>query len=110
MVNGKNRPLDCIISLESLYEGLKDASKTKLETLVAEYPDLKTFIFRLKKKKVRLNSEELRLIWECNKKEAKIIINNLIKIGFLKNEIESELNPQFYIPIIFRPALNIQYN
>ncbi|MDN3676287.1 hypothetical protein QWY90_03065 [Flavobacterium paronense] len=100
---------DSIICMESLFEGLKDASKTKLETIIAEYPKLKIFIYRTKGKKPRLKLEELKELWNISKKETLIIINNLIKIGFFKDESKNQSNIEVLIPIIFRPALGMQY-
>ncbi len=98
------------ISFESLLVGFKDVSKTKIETFVAEYPKLKTFIFRLKgQKKVRFKLDELKEIWECSKKDTIIISNNLIKLGFFKNESNVESTPILFIPLVFRPSLNLQY-
>lgn len=109
LMQGQNNS-ESLLSINSLYEGLKDASKTKLDTLIAEYPSLKNFIYRLKKSKVRNDIEDLRLLWDCSKKDAIVIANNLIKVGFFKNETEDERNLQLYIPIIYRPALGIQYS
>ena len=101
---------ESLISIESLLEGLKDASKTKLETLIAEYPTLKIYILRLKGKKPRLKFEELKDIWGISKKETAIIINNLVKIGFLKDESKTEEYTELLVPIIFRPSLHMQFN
>lgn len=108
-ISEKKAGLDSLLSMESLFEGLKDASKTKLDTIIAEYPGLKIFIFRLKGKKARLSFDELRDLWSINKKDTGVIINNLIKIGFLKSESKDETYKELLIPIIFRPALNIQF-
>lgn len=101
---------DSLLSNEALLEGLKEASKTKLETIIAEYPTLKTYILRLKNKKPRLKFEELKEIWGISKKEATIIINNLLKIGFLKNESKTEEYTDLLIPTIFRPSLSMQFS
>ena len=100
---------DSLLSIESLIEGLKDASKTKLDTVVAEYPTLKNFIYRIKGKKARLKFDELRDLWSTSKRDTVIIINNLIKIGFFKNDSKDDIITDLTIPIIFRPALNIPY-
>ncbi|MBA4411116.1 MAG: hypothetical protein Q8S54_10445 [Bacteroidota bacterium] len=98
---------ESLLSFDSLIEGLKDASKTKLETLIAEYPGLKHFVYLLKKRKVHFEIDELKQIWNIGRKEAIIISDNLMKVGFF-NKIEEESIAHFYIPIIFRPALGIQ--
>lgn len=100
---------DSLISIDSLLDGLKETSKTKAETVIAEYPGLKTYILRLKGKKPRLKFEDLKDIWGISKKEASIIANNLIKIGFFRNDSPTELYTDLYIPTVFRPYLGIQY-
>lgn len=102
---------DSLLSIDSFYSGLKETSKTKLDTLVAEYPQMKSFIFRLKNKnlRVRFDLDELKDIWDLSKKDVKVIASNLLKIGFFKNE-ENEENPKYFIPVIFRPALGLGLN
>jgi DNA replication protein DnaD len=109
LVAANNAKGETLLSMDSLYEGLKEASKTKLDTVIAEYPKLKTFIYRLKGKKPRLKFEELREMWSTSKKDTTILINNLIKVGFFKNESDNEIYTDLLVPIIFRPALSIQY-
>ncbi|NOZ46370.1 MAG: hypothetical protein GXO79_06270 [Chlorobi bacterium] len=96
-----------LISEISLLKALKEVSKTKLDTILAEYPNLQRFIYRLKKKKIRSKSEDLKIYWECSKKEVKIIAGNLVKIGIIRNENEfnEEKEPLYYIPMLYRPAL-----
>jgi len=100
---------DSLITIDSIYFGLKEASATKLNTVIAEYPQAKTYINKLKGSKVRLKFEELRGIWGCNKRDAKIVCNTLIKIGFFKNESKDEDNLNVFIPHIYRPALGFSY-
>lgn len=98
---------ECLISEESIWQALKIVSKTKLETILSEYPNLQNFINRLKKKKIRSTTDELKLYWDCSKKDVFIIANNLIKIGILKNENEDKIGkePLYYIPQLYRSAL-----
>lgn len=97
-----------LLSIQAMIEGFKEVSKTKLDTLVAEYPKLKTFIYRLKGKKVKLNMDELKEFWDCSKKDAKLIANNLEKVGFFKNVSEDNNNPIFFVPLIYRSSLAMQ--
>jgi len=101
---------ESLISIKALNEGFRDASKTKLDTLVAEYPGLKHFIHRLKRAKVRMTENELKELWGTSRKEAQVIVRNLLRIGFFKNEADSEETLSLYVPMMFRPALNIQYS
>lgn len=100
---------ETLLSMESMYEGLKEASKTELDTVIAEYPKLKTWIYKLRAKKPRLKFEDLKDIWGTSKKETTILTTNLVKIGFFKNDSENEIYTNLLIPIIYRPALSIQY-
>jgi hypothetical protein len=108
-ISENNYSKESLISIEALLEGLKDASKTKLETVIAEYPSLKIYILRLKGKKPRLKFDELKDIWGISKKDATIITNNLIKIVFFRNDSENTEYTNLYIPTIFRPFLGIQF-
>ncbi len=96
-----------LISEESILKALVEVSKTKFETLLAEYPNLQQFIYRLKKKKIRSTALELKTYWECSKKDVGVISANLIKIGILRNENEfkNDKEPIYYIPMLYRPAL-----
>lgn len=109
LVEAKAAKRETLLSMDSLYEGIREASKTKLETVVAEYPKLKNLIYRLKGKKPRLKFEELKDLWSTSKKDTAILIKNLIKVGFFKDESSNEEYTDLLIPIIFRPALSIQY-
>ena len=98
---------DYLISESSVLKALKEVSKTKLETVLSEYPSLKSFINRLKNKKVSSSYDELRSYWGTNKKETKVILNNLIKVGVLYNKYENDVNrdPKYTIPKLYRGAL-----
>lgn len=108
-ISENNYQTNSLISIEALLEGLKETSKTKVETLIAEYPNLKIYILRLKGKKPRLKFDELKDIWGVGKKDSVIITNNLVKIGLLKNESDNEEYNTLFVPTIFRPYLKIQY-
>lgn len=103
---GKDTP-KYLISESSLIKAFKEVSKTKLDTVLAEYPNLQEFIYRLKKKKIRSKPQDLKLYWDCSKKDVNIIAGNLVKIGILRNENEfkEEKEPLYYIPMLYRPAL-----
>tara|TARA_R110001606_G_scaffold106016_1_gene230438 strand:+ start:161 stop:1621 length:1461 start_codon:yes stop_codon:yes gene_type:complete len=98
---------DYLISEESIWKALKQVSKTKLDTVLSEYPKLKPFINRLKGKKVSSNFEELKSYWEISKKDTKIIIENLIKIGVIwnKNENKAGKKDLYSIPTLYRGGL-----
>jgi len=100
---------DGLISLESIESGLKYASNTKLDTLVAEYPKLKYYIYKLKSSKVRLKFEEIKDAWGISKKDATIISNNLLKLGFFKQETLPDGSLIYLVPVIYRPALKMNY-
>lgn len=96
-----------LISEKSLFKALKEVSKTKLETILSEYPDLKIFINRLKGKKISSSLDELRKYWSTSKKDTKIIADNLIKIGLLYNKFENRVDKSdvYSIPKLYRGAL-----
>jgi len=96
-----------LVSIEAMNEGYKEASKTKFDTLVAEYPMLKFYMYRLKGKKVRLKLDELKEYWDISQKKVKIIANNLTKLGFFKIENENEADKDliYFVPLIYRHPL-----
>jgi hypothetical protein len=96
-----------LISDKSILKARKEVSKTKLETILSEYPTLKIFINRLKGKKVSSSFDELRKYWGISKKETKIIADNLIKIGVLYNKYENRVDKDalYTIPYLYRGAL-----
>lgn len=98
---------DYLISEQSLYKALKEVSKTKLETILSEYPDLKIYINRLKGKNIGSSFDELKKYWGISKKETKIIADNLIKIGVLYNRYENNIDKKdlYSIPKLYRGAL-----
>jgi hypothetical protein len=98
---------DYLITEDSLWKALREVSKTKLETILSEYPDLKIFINRLKGKKISSSFEELKRYWGISKKDTKIIADNLIKIGVLYNKYENQIdkNDLYTIPKLYRSAL-----
>lgn len=98
---------DCFIREEALWRALREVSKTKLDTVLSEYPKLQVFINRLKKKKIRSTPADLKIYWECSKKDVKIISDNLIKIGILRdeNEFKPEKDPVYFIPFLYRYGL-----
>ncbi len=58
---GVENNADSLISEDSLLKALKEVSKTKLETILAEYPNLQQFIYRLKRKKVTIQPINLQI-------------------------------------------------
>ncbi|MFY0643658.1 MAG: hypothetical protein JXR19_04260 [Bacteroidia bacterium] len=96
-----------LISENSVWKALREVSKTKLETMLAEYPSLKNFINRLKGKKISSSYDELRKYWGTNKKDTKVILDNMIKIGLLFNPNKDNLDKKdvYTIPKLYRAAL-----
>ena len=70
---GAEKNTNSLISEDSLLKALKEVSKTKLETILAEYPNLQQFIYRLKRKKIRSSPQDLKTYWECSKKNVDVI-------------------------------------
>lgn len=105
ILEGGKKSDEYFISEESILKSLKIVSKTKLETILSEYPNLQFFINRLKKKKIRSTPDDLKNYWDCSKKEVSIIANNLIKIGILRNENKVGKEPLYYIPQLYRSSL-----
>jgi len=104
---GKPFPEECLIGPEAIKTGLKEVSKKKLSILISEYPELSTYIHRLKRKNVRLTLSDLKEYWSINKREVSIISKKLFQLGFFKNESEDAENPKILIPELYRPAMGM---
>ena len=88
-------------------EALTIVSETRYQQyLIAEYPDLKKYLSRLKGDKTEQTADSLASIWEIQRDEAETQAMKLVEIGFF--ELRGEKNKQtFWVPFLFRDALSM---
>ena len=91
----------------SFKEALSEVSKTRYEqTLLAEYPDMLSYLERLENEKCEQNLKTLSGIWELNVEEATEIAKRLSEIGFFESRGTKE-DPIYWVPFLYRSALDM---
>ena len=97
------------ISKSAVKEGLVTVSKTRLEqTILAEYPDVKPYIDKLKSGKTSYSLKDLSIIFAISQKETKPIVDRLCEIGFFrikKTKIETKEVVTYWLPFLYRDAM-----
>lgn len=98
---------EALIGGSAIKNALPIISKMRLEqTIYAEYPSLQIYIQKLDGQKAEQNLSALGSLWQVNPQEAIEIANRLLEIGFFEKRGNKEA-PTFWIPFLYRPALNI---
>lgn len=88
-------------------EALKEVSKVRYEqTLLAEYPALRTYLERLEGEKCEHTPESLAKLWKIEANEALIIARRLSEVGFFTT-VGDKSQPSFWAAFLYRPALNL---
>lgn len=109
--NGEFKPADQkeLFINKYLVAALETVSQTQTEVIFSEYPQCKTLINKLRKIGPRIQIDELKSIWGAEKQsEAKILFEQLDKIGFFEN-LGTDDKPIANIPILYRPYLKLPY-
>lgn len=75
-----------------------------IQTIYAEFPDLKPYLVELEGQKTEQTSESLSSIWNSDADETKRRITLLIEIGFFQERRSSE-NVTYWVPFLYRDAL-----
>ncbi len=97
-----------MVSRQSIKNATIEVSRVRTEqTIYAEYPDLKKYVFALENSKVEHNLTTLSEIWSITlEKECEDIALRLAEIGFF--EYKTAKNEKIYkIPFLYRFYLNI---
>ena len=77
-----------------------------VQTIYAEYPDLKPFLMELEGKKTEQTVASLATIWKICEPEAEKRIKTLVEIGFFQDRgIEDK--GTFWVPFLYRDALSM---
>ncbi|WP_174546230.1 P-loop ATPase, Sll1717 family [Nocardiopsis dassonvillei] len=86
----------------SLKNALPAVSENRLtKTIYAEHPHLKEYIQKLEGQKSDHSIDSLSSIWEIPRDAAKEVAMQLAEIGFF------EQRSTFWVPFLYRPALNL---
>lgn len=77
-----------------------------VQTIYAEYPDLKASLFELEGEKTEQTAASLATIWKITEDEAKKRIQLLIEIGFFQ-ERGGRDHWTYWVPFLYRDALSM---
>ncbi|MCW9054419.1 MAG: hypothetical protein OQJ98_00310 [Candidatus Pacebacteria bacterium] len=96
-----------LFSRTSVKEALPQVSRTRLhQTLYAEFPKSKPYIEKLEGEKAEHTLATLKKIWSVDDDETEKIAIKLTNVGFFEKRGNKD-TPTFWIPFLYRPALNI---
>lgn len=88
-------------------EALPIVSKVRFEqTLLAEYPDMRDNLIKLKGEKSEQTISTLSQLWSIDRDTTRDIAYQLGEIGFFEIRGTKE-NPSFWVPFLYRSALNL---
>ena len=88
-------------------DSLPTVSKVRYEqTLLAEYPNMKDYLEKLKSEKTEQTVESLSKLWGIGQDETKEIAYRLGEIGFFEIRGPKE-TPSFWVPFLYRSALDL---
>ncbi|WP_316347421.1 P-loop ATPase, Sll1717 family [Desulfuromonas acetoxidans] len=91
----------------SFRESLPTVSKVRYEqTLLAEYPNMKGHLEKLKSEKSEQSVESLSKLWGVDADKAKEVAYRLGEIGFFEIRGTKD-TPSFWVPFLYRSALGL---
>jgi hypothetical protein len=76
------------------------------QTILAESPNLKDRIDALREEKSRHSPRSLALIWSLDEASAIVAADELVTVGVFERQGSKDA-PQFWIPFLYRDALDI---
>ncbi|MNV88811.1 hypothetical protein D3C71_1830500 [compost metagenome] len=74
--------------------------------MVAEYPDLKTYMDRLEGQKAEQSLQSLQALWQTTKEDATERAERLVSVGFFEKR-NRKGTISYWIPFVYRGALKI---
>jgi len=106
---GGNEPQgEVLFDASALLDALPDVSKTRFEqTLLAEYPGMRNWLERLENQRTSQTPETLATLWRVDKEKALDIAAKLVEIGFFEKRRSLKGEPTFWVPFLYRDALNM---
>lgn len=91
----------------TIRESLPEVSRVRLvNTLYAEYPDVKPWLEALEREKTEQFPDTLATIWGVSEEEASQRADRLVQVGFFERR-GPKLEPSFWVPFLYRPALEL---
>lgn len=75
------------------------------QTILAEYPEMRKHLELLDGEKTTQNSKSLSQLWGLSISEASDIARRMSELGIF--EIKGKRDPEFTVPFLLRPALNM---
>lgn len=108
MTTGEDQPEgENLVSGAAIKDALPEVSRVRLgQTLLAEYPEFTAQLRRLEGEHTRQSPSSLARLWQMDEKTALATANQLADIGFFLKEGPQE-DPQFWVPFLYRSALNM---
>jgi hypothetical protein len=100
-------PGEELFDRQSFKDALREVSEVRLvQTLYAEYPNLKTYIERLKREKAEQRASTLASIWNLSEAEAEAVAIKLVSVGLFERR-GSNAAPSYWVPFLYRDALEL---
>jgi hypothetical protein len=105
---GGKEPLgEILLDSAAIKNALPEVSRTRFEqTLCAEFPQLKSWLLKLRRQKTRQTPASLASIWDVGRSEALKFANQLVDVGFFVST-GTEESPEFWVPFLYRSALEM---
>jgi len=105
---GGEEPADSqLFDRTAFRDALPIVSKVRYEqTLLAEYPNMRKYLEKLKSEKSEQSVSSLAKVWEIDESNAKDIAYRLGEIGFFEIRGTKEV-PSFWVPFLYRSALEL---
>jgi hypothetical protein len=105
---GENAPAEDIIFDHTVFKpALATVSEARLvQTVYAEYPDLKPWLVELEGEKTEQTLETLAVIWKITEEEAAKRSQTLVEIGFFQEREGGGLST-FWVPFLYRDGLSL---
>lgn len=105
---GGEEPADSLLfDRTSFRDSLQTVSKVRYEqTLLAEYPNMRDYLEKLKSEKSEQTITTLAKLWDVDENKAREIAFRLGEIGFFEIRGTKEA-PSFWVPFLYRSALNL---
>jgi len=103
-----NSPSGCLLSPNALVRALAEVSKSRIQTIWSEYPELRNLIEGFKGAKTEHNTETISEIIKKTTSggQPDELIAKLLEIGFIQEKKGGGFTT-YWVPFIFRPFLSM---
>lgn len=104
---GEEPPEKQLFDRSAFRDALPTVSKVRYEqTLLAEYPNMKDYLEKLKSEKSEQSIHSLSKLWDVETDKVKDLAFRLGDIGFFEIRGTKE-DPSFWVPFLYRSALDL---